>query len=83
MTEKSDKTARPPGAGQVSGSSTDDKADPADGKASAAVGQAPDDRSAKPSHTRREQPGGEHGGPSGPEPTRYGDWEKGGRCFDF
>ncbi|CAI5470402.1 unnamed protein product [Closterium sp. Yama58-4] len=26
---------------------------------------------------------GEHGGPSGPEPTRYGDWEKGGRCIDF
>ncbi|CAI5984863.1 unnamed protein product [Closterium sp. NIES-64] len=26
---------------------------------------------------------GEYGGPSGPEPTRYGDWEKGGRCIDF
>ena len=25
----------------------------------------------------------EIGGPKGPEPTRYGDWEKGGRCFDF
>lgn len=25
----------------------------------------------------------EHGGPKGPEPTRYGDWEKGGRCTDF
>ncbi|MGI9438023.1 MAG: DUF1674 domain-containing protein [Geminicoccaceae bacterium] len=25
----------------------------------------------------------ETGGPKGPEPTRYGDWEKGGRCFDF
>eukprot|EP00039_Didymoeca_costata_P029671 m.25820 g.25820 ORF g.25820 m.25820 type:complete len:82 (-) comp7740_c0_seq1:1221-1466(-) len=22
-------------------------------------------------------------GPKGPEPTRYGDWEKGGRCSDF
>nr|VFK50510.1 MAG: Protein of unknown function (DUF1674) [Candidatus Kentron sp. TUN]VFK51751.1 MAG: Protein of unknown function (DUF1674) [Candidatus Kentron sp. TUN]VFK56618.1 MAG: Protein of unknown function (DUF1674) [Candidatus Kentron sp. TUN] len=22
-------------------------------------------------------------GPSGPEPTRYGDWEKNGRCIDF
>ncbi|MGF1561349.1 MAG: DUF1674 domain-containing protein [Geminicoccaceae bacterium] len=29
------------------------------------------------------QPGGEQGGPKGPEPTRFGDWEKGGRCFDF
>lgn len=26
---------------------------------------------------------GEVGGPKGPEPTRYGDWEKGGRCSDF
>jgi len=25
----------------------------------------------------------EVGGPSGPEPTRYGDWEKAGRCTDF
>ena len=28
-------------------------------------------------------PGREIGGPEGPEPTRYGDWEKGGRCTDF
>ncbi|MEX2353680.1 MAG: succinate dehydrogenase assembly factor 4 [Gammaproteobacteria bacterium] len=25
----------------------------------------------------------EIGGPKGPEPTRYGDWEKKGRCIDF
>lgn len=25
----------------------------------------------------------EIGGPKGLEPTRYGDWEKGGRCIDF
>ena len=25
----------------------------------------------------------EVGGPKGPEPTRFGDWEKGGRCTDF
>ena len=25
----------------------------------------------------------EIGGPTGPEPTRYGDWEKNGRCSDF
>lgn len=25
----------------------------------------------------------EIGGQKGPEPTRYGDWEKGGRCTDF
>ena len=25
----------------------------------------------------------EIGGPDGPEPTRYGDWERNGRCTDF
>jgi len=25
----------------------------------------------------------EIGGPPGPEPTRFGDWEKNGRCVDF
>jgi hypothetical protein len=25
----------------------------------------------------------EIGGPSGPEPTRYGDWERKGICVDF
>jgi hypothetical protein len=35
----------------------------------------------------KDQPAGrppvEYGGPKGPEPTRYKDWEKGGRCVDF
>ncbi|KAJ8360123.1 hypothetical protein SKAU_G00166480 [Synaphobranchus kaupii] len=25
----------------------------------------------------------EKGGPKGPEPTRFGDWERKGRCIDF
>ena len=25
----------------------------------------------------------EIGGPAGPEPTRFGDWEHKGRCIDF
>lgn len=25
----------------------------------------------------------ETGGPKGPEPTRFGDWERNGRCVDF
>ncbi|MGI4951269.1 MAG: DUF1674 domain-containing protein [Janthinobacterium lividum] len=25
----------------------------------------------------------EIGGPAGPEPTRFGDWEQKGRCTDF
>jgi hypothetical protein len=31
----------------------------------------------------REAPPKEIGGRKGPDPTRYGDWEKGGRCIDF
>lgn len=27
--------------------------------------------------------GKEIGGREGPDPTRYGDWEKNGRCIDF
>ena len=30
-----------------------------------------------------EKPPREIGGPKGPEPTRYRDWERGGRCIDF
>ena len=30
-----------------------------------------------------ENPVEEIGGFDGPEPTRYGDWEKKGRCVDF
>lgn len=39
----------------------------------------------KPDPRRGGRPEGveERGGPRGPEPTRYGDWEKGGRCSDF
>jgi len=29
------------------------------------------------------KPPKEIGGPKGPEPTRYGDWERNGRCVDF
>jgi hypothetical protein len=29
------------------------------------------------------KPAREIGGRDGPDPTRYGDWEKAGRCIDF
>lgn len=29
------------------------------------------------------EPQKEIGGREGPDPTRYGDWEKAGRCIDF
>ncbi len=34
-------------------------------------------------HGECEQGAAEYGGPKGREPTRYGDWEKNGRCIDF
>ncbi|MBV6631753.1 MAG: DUF1674 domain-containing protein [Alphaproteobacteria bacterium] len=37
-----------------------------------------DDAAAKKSRKLKEI-----GGPPGPEPTRYGDWENKGRCTDF
>lgn len=36
----------------------------------------PDSSAAKPADE-------EFGGRDGPDPTRYGDWEKNGRCIDF
>ena len=32
---------------------------------------------------KSDQQAAEYGGPKGKEPTRYGDWEKNGRCIDF
>lgn len=36
-----------------------------------------------PGNDLPEQRPEEHGGQAGLEPTRYGDWEKKGRCTDF
>jgi hypothetical protein len=45
---------------------------------------APDPaRPPAPEPSAAEKPPREIGGPKGPEPTRYGDWEIGGRCSDF
>lgn len=38
----------------------------------------------QPPETVKPEPVAEIGGRrDGPEPTRYGDWEKNGRCIDF
>jgi hypothetical protein len=36
-----------------------------------------------PQVQRDDAPPAEIGGRDGPDPTRYGDWEKNGRCIDF
>ena len=44
---------------------------------------APDPERAKAKKPRAIGKAAETGGPSGPEPTRYGDWERKGICVDF
>ncbi len=66
---------------------------PATDRAAAGAAQPPPDapepsteRSAteKPSSTQTDIATTEEiGGPKGPEPTRFGDWERKGRCIDF
>jgi hypothetical protein len=63
-------------------SQTDTKAAPA----ADPVAAGPEDPAASPEATSSAaapQKPGEIGGPRGPEPTRYGDWESKGRCTDF
>lgn len=40
------------------------------------------DQATRPEPAAR-PPAEEVGGPEGAEPTRFGDWEKAGRCSDF
>lgn len=40
----------------------------------------PDHGDASPASEKRPR---EIDGPAGPDPVRYGDWERGGRCIDF
>jgi len=41
------------------------------------------DEANAPAASQDDQPPREVGGREGPEPTRFGDWEKSGRCIDF
>jgi hypothetical protein len=50
---------------------------------SAAARRALDEAEARRRAARTPQAVPEVGGPDGPEPTRYGDWEKGGIASDF
>jgi len=44
---------------------------------------AADDRPSEPAGAVAPPLPAEVGGRDGPEPTRFGDWEKNGRCIDF
>ncbi|MBV9911361.1 MAG: DUF1674 domain-containing protein [Sinobacteraceae bacterium] len=62
-------------------------ADPDDQAAAAPDAGASAGTACEPVRARNTAPGParvrEIGGPAGPDPTRYGDWEKNGRCIDF
>jgi len=45
--------------------------------------ESPETEEAGEAHKTRDELPAEYGGPKGKEPTRYGDWEKNGRCIDF
>lgn len=44
---------------------------------------APKAEGAEAPQPAAKKPLAETGGPKGPEPTRFGDWERNGRCVDF
>jgi len=45
--------------------------------------QEPASRDDNPKRDESDAAPKEIGGRDGPDPTRYGDWEKAGRCIDF
>jgi hypothetical protein len=55
----------------------------ADSKRSSEPAAAKEAAREKPRPRGEAPPAREVGGPKGPEPTRYGDWEHNGRCSDF
>jgi hypothetical protein len=62
-----------------------DQTKPPDKKLSPAAERALAEAAARRAAAERlaAEPAKEVGGPSGPEPTRYGDWEKKGLTSDF
>jgi hypothetical protein len=62
----------------MSGDNPEDKVDSEESKADQTIDETIDDN---PSESPNEPK--EIGGRGGLDPTRYGDWEKAGRCIDF
>jgi len=62
---------------------------PVNGMADGNTAEVPAESSARPVDGKQKSASGaaavvpEFGGPDGPEPTRFGDWERKGRCIDF
>ena len=60
-----------------------DKADKPVAAGNSPKGDAAKEHGVSPASSGGETTVREIGGPKGPEPTRYGDWERNGRCSDF
>lgn len=83
MLEKLKQKARNPRSTAESGPLPVDPAEKVDAKRLAEIkAEAAGDAARKAAEDKGEGTG-EIGGPKGLEPTRYGDWEKSGRCVDF
>ena len=65
------------------GSSESDTSKTKGGNQSVDLTKAGNEKDAAPETDTRSKTDGEIGGPKGPEPTRFGDWEQKGRCTDF
>ena len=48
-----------------------------------ALQESPPKKPEADNDSAKDDPPKEIGGRPGPDPTRYGDWEKNGRCIDF
>jgi hypothetical protein len=60
-----------------------DEKPPCDGGGSTSTREDSAERNLQPGELPRQDLPREIGGRKGPEPTRFGDWEKNGRCIDF
>lgn len=54
-----------------------------DSASRAVADECPEDRDSVDVQDKASGRQKEIGGRNGPDPTRYGDWEKAGRCIDF
>ncbi|MBK4718612.1 DUF1674 domain-containing protein [Azospirillum sp. YIM DDC1] len=67
---------------KTTGATPQDAATPASPATGADESRTPDAKAGEAAKGPEQMPG-EIGGPKGPEPTRFGDWEFKGRCSDF
>lgn len=71
------------GSGAIDRKMTREHAPESSGDVADSMADRPDNAEAGENFTPSKVLPREYGGRKGPEPTRYGDWEKNGRCIDF